>query len=241
MLYFHEYPDFSSLSHVLAQRWLDVVVATPAEQACRFALAGGTTPEPMYRQFDALFASAAPRSIQLLATDERWVADSDPQSNEGLFRHCFSQSAAYWQLISLKNAMANPVAAVADINERLEKQFSLPDSPDPLWSAVILGMGTDGHTASLFPDAPHLLVDDHGSYCIAAQHPQTGQERISLSFSCLLNTQRIWLLITGPEKRRVLEQALATGLTHSLLTDVVSPVGTLLAAAHCDVEVFWCP
>ena len=91
-------------------------------------------------------------------------------------------------------------------------------------------MGTDGHIASLFPDAPQLLVNDDSVNCVAALHPQTKQARISLSFSRLLNTDSIWLVITGTEKRTVLEHAAPT-----------QPVGALIAAARCDVEVFWCP
>ena len=66
--------------------------------------------------------------------------------------------------------------------------------------------------------------------CVAALHPETGQERMSLSFSRLLNSKSIWLVITGQEKRSVLEQA---ELSHA------GPIGALLAAAH--VEVFWSP
>jgi 6-phosphogluconolactonase len=91
-------------------------------------------------------------------------------------------------------------------------------------------MGADGHIASLFPNAPELLVAESKFACVAALHPETGQERMSLSFSRLLNSKSIWLVITGQEKRSVLEQA---ELSHA------GPIGALLAAAH--VEVFWSP
>ncbi|PRC94488.1 6-phosphogluconolactonase [Solimicrobium silvestre] len=224
MLRINEYSDFASLSHELANKWLALVTSTPANQPCSFALAGGSTPAPLYRQFDSLFAAAKPRSIQLIATDERWVPDADPQSNEGLFRNCFSESAALWKLVSLKNELSDPASAAPYIHTRLQEQC------DHTFSAVILGMGTDGHIASLFPDAPQLLIADDAVNCVAALHPQTQQARMSLSFSRLLATQSIWLVITGAEKRAVLENSSAP-----------SPVNALLAAARCDVEVFWCP
>jgi len=224
MLTVNEFTDFASLCDTLATKWLDLVVATPESQSCSFALAGGTTPAPLYRQFDRLFAASKSRHIQLLATDERWVPDSDPQSNEGLFRQCFASSSTHWNLVSLKNNLPAPADAIADIDARLNK-----DSPDP-FTAVILGMGTDGHIASLFPDAPQLLTKDIRSSCVAAVNPATQQERMSLSFARLLATKAIWLVITGAEKRAVLEQA---SKTHT------RPIGALLAAA--DVEVFWCP
>lgn len=224
MLHIYEFPDFATISQTLSEQWLTIVNRTPADQPCSFALAGGSTPAPIYRQFDALFAKQAQRSIQLLATDERWVADSDSQSNEGLFRHCFQHSAAHWQLLSLKNEQPDPLSAATAINARLQQYC------DHTLSAVLLGMGTDGHIASLFPEAPELIVYDANTACVAALHPQTQQPRMSLSFSRLLATKRIWLVITGAEKRAVLTQAQAD-----------SPIGALLAAAQCDVEVFWCP
>ncbi len=224
MLKINSYPNFDSLSLALAHQWQELIAATPPNQPCRFALAGGTTPEPLYRRFDALFAKSATRPIQFIATDERWVPDTDPNSNEGLFKRCFAESAPFWQLLSLKNNQPNPASAIDDINQRLEPLGNQP------FSAVILGMGTDGHIASLFPDAPQLLIKDGTRFCVAALHPQTKQARISLSFSRLLNTRAIWLVITGEQKRAVLENASSQ-----------SPVGALLAAAQCNVEVFWCP
>jgi 6-phosphogluconolactonase len=224
MFKLNEYTNFDELSRVLVDKWLDIIKHTPPGQPCSFALAGGTTPAPLYRQFDADFAKSKLRDIQLVATDERWVPDSDPESNEGLFQRCFTQSKAQWHLLSLKNNHLNPAAAVADINARLQENINHP------FSTLILGMGTDGHVASLFPDAPHLLIEDKTSNCVAALHPQTQQARISLSFSRLLNTNSIWVVITGTEKRAVLENA-----SPSL------PIRALLSAARCDVEIFWCP
>ena len=228
MLHFNEFADFSSLSQKLATQWLDLVTTTPASQPCSFALAGGTTPAPIYRQFDALFSAHASHRIQLIATDERWVDDADPQSNEGLFRRCFEQSSKQWDLVSLKNSQFDPATAIEDINQHLAEQCPAP------FSAIVLGMGADGHIASLFPNAPELLIEDNSTACVAALHPQTQQARMSLSFSRLLTTQRIWLVITGAEKRSVLDHALSN-------PSATSPIAAFLAAARCDVEVFWCP
>jgi len=93
---------------------------------------------------------------------------------------------------------------------------------------VLLGMGNDGHVASLFPGAP--TQHDHLN-CLAAVHPQTHQCRMSLSLPRLLNTERLWLVITGAEKRQVLETAMQQDL----------PVAALIRAAHCGIDVFWCP
>jgi len=226
MLVLNEFADFAELSTTLARKWLELVLANPSDQPLSFALAGGTTPAPLYREFDQLFAAAKKGRIQLIATDERWVGDADAQSNEGLFRQCFAASVGQWSLVSLKNAQATPSAALADIDQRIRTTCRLP------FSAVILGMGADGHIASLFPNTPQLLRNDPASHCVAACHPQTLQSRMSLSFSCLLNTRSVWLVITGAEKRAVLENA-----------GPDSPIGAYLSAAMntARIEVFWCP
>ena len=226
MLIINEFADFAELSETLAQKWLKTV--QQSEPTCSFALAGGTTPAPLYRRFDQLFRDAGPNRIQLIATDERWVSDADRESNEGLFRQCFAGSDGKWELVSLKNSQPTPADALNDIGERINTSC-----PNP-FAAVILGMGSDAHIASLFPNNPQLLVNDTTVNCVAAYHPQTLQPRMSLSFSRLLNTRAIWLVITGAQKRDVLEQA---------GTD--SPIGAYLSAAltnpSCQVEVFWCP
>lgn len=222
---FHTFDNFSALSEALSQQWLEVIQKTPEHDIASFALAGGSTPAPVYERLDQLLSGTTQHNlIKLVATDERWVADSDQQSNEGLFRRCLSASAKdkRWQLISLKNPSSTPEIATEAISARLNEQ--LPDA----FSAVLLGMGTDGHIASLFPGAP---TQHDELACLAAVHPQTRQSRMSLSLPRLLNTKRIWLVITGAEKRQVLDHAQAENL----------PVGDLLREAGCTIDVFWCP
>lgn len=222
---YHTFDNFAALTEALSQQWLDVIKTTPNDSNASFALAGGSTPAPVYQRLDQLLSDIdGHQPIKLVATDERWVPDQDTQSNEGLFRRCLSGSAIdkRWKLVSLKNAASNPEVATEAINARLNEQ--LPQA----FSAVLLGMGADGHIASLFPGAP-TQHDDLA--CLAAVHPQTRQSRMSLSLPRLLNTQRIWLVITGVEKRQVLDRAMEENL----------PVASLLRDAGCTIDVFWCP
>lgn len=222
---YHTFDNFAALTEALSQQWLDVIKTTPNDSNASFALAGGSTPAPVYQRLDQLLSDIdGHQPIKLVATDERWVPDQDTQSNEGLFRRCLSGSAIdkRWKLVSLKNAASNPEVATEAINARLNEQ--LPQA----FSAVLLGMGADGHIASLFPGAP-TQHDDLA--CLAAVHPQTRQSRMSLSLPRLLNTERIWLVITGAEKRQVLDRAKEENL----------PVASLLRDAGCTIDVFWCP
>lgn len=223
-LHFNSFNNFAELSDALVKEWLSTIdsAALARLPAC-FALAGGSTPAPIYRQLDGMLANRDRGGIKLVATDERWVDDSDAQSNEGLFKQCLPLSyGKQWQLVSLKNTARTPEVAIEAISERLKQQ--LPTA----FSAVLLGMGADGHIASLFPGAPTQHDDLN---CLAAVHPQTRQSRISLSLPRLLQTEKIWLVITGAEKRQVLENATTSNL----------PIAALLSEARCNIEVFWCP
>lgn len=221
---FRRFENFAELSKSLVGEWINLIdSAATAKRPAAFALAGGSTPAPVYRELDQALAQRSPSDVRLTATDERWVHDNDPQSNEGLFKKCLPLSyGKQWNLVSLKNAANTPEVAMEAINERLHQQ--LPTR----FSAILLGMGADGHIASLFPGAP---VQADGLDCLAAVHPQTHQTRISLSLPRLLQTEKIWLVITGDEKRQVFENALKTSL----------PITNLLKQAQCQIEVFWCP
>ncbi len=223
-LHFNNYTDFAELSEALVAQWLLTIDEAIAKRLpSSFALAGGSTPAPVYRQLDQSLRSRDTCHIKLIATDERWVDDSDAQSNEGLFKQCLPLTyGKQWKLISLKNAARSPEVAIEAISDRLSQQISSK------FSAVLLGMGADGHIASLFPGAPTQHDDLN---CLAAVHPQTRQSRISLSLPRLLQTERIWLVITGAEKRKVLEAANESDL----------PIAALLREARCNIEVFWCP
>ncbi|MBC7405439.1 MAG: 6-phosphogluconolactonase [Cytophaga sp.] len=223
-LHINSFNHFAELSDALVKEWITTIdTATLAHLPACFALAGGSTPAPIYRKLDQMLGGSDRRGITLIATDERWVDDSDAQSNEGLFKQCLALSyGKQWQLVSLKNAARTPEVAVEAISERLMQR--LPTA----FSAVLLGMGADGHIASLFPGAPTQHDDLN---CLAALNPQTRQSRISLSLPRLLQTEKIWLVITGAEKRQVLENATASNL----------PITALLRDARCNIEVFWCP
>jgi 6-phosphogluconolactonase len=223
-LHFNNYTNFTELTDALVAEWLKTIDEAIAKRLdSSFALAGGSTPAPLYRQLDKLLSTRDTCQIKLIATDERWVEDSDAQSNEGLFKQCLPLTyGKQWKLISLKNAARSPEVAIEAISDRLSQQ--IPSS----FSAVLLGMGADGHIASLFPGAPTQHDDLN---CLAAVHPQTRQSRISLSLPRLLQTEKIWLVITGAEKRKVLEAA----------DDSDLPIAALLREARCNIEVFWCP
>lgn len=172
-----------------------------------FVASGGRTPEPVYDMLSR--ADLAWDKVRVTLTDERWA---DAQSNERMVRdRLFVDHAAAATFTPLKIAHETPTQAVRDVEGLLE-----PILPADV---VLLGMGEDGHVASLFPGGP---VEAAG---LAVGAPG----RLSLTLQALQPRRLTVLLISGAEKRRVLEEG--DGL----------PVHLLLARTAAPVRILWSP
>lgn len=227
------YASFDELMHDVVDQWIDVIRQERDLPCIGFTLGGGNTPAPLYRHFAerVLRDELVDAPLRFVPTDERWVATDDPQSNERMIRECFMPLLGdeYPQRFVSMKADAPTVGPVLDeVSSRIENAF-----PGP-FSAVLLGMGTDAHIASIFPGNAGVNPANPSAPCIAATHPESGQQRISLSMNRLLDTRRIWLVIKGKEKRELLQRIEAD-------RSLNLPVAELIRRASCAVEVFWCP
>ncbi|HEX5776710.1 MAG TPA: 6-phosphogluconolactonase [Caulobacteraceae bacterium] len=183
--------------------------------AATFIATGGRTPAPVY---DQLARADLPwDKVSVTLTDERWVDPLSPDSNERLVRdHLFVERGAAAAFAPLKTAHATPAEAVEEVCGLL--------APVLPADVVLLGMGEDGHVASLFPGG---RVEAEG----LAVGVETGapQPRLSLTFQALEPRRLTVLLISGEAKRRVLEHG--EGL----------PVHRLLSRAQAPERVLWSP
>lgn len=190
------------------------------------AVSGGSTPRNMFRLLAATELDWTRVAITLV--DERWVAPTDPDSNEALVRDCLLRDqAGAASFMGLKIPGADCTAAVAGVAE------VLGNLPRP-FAAVVLGMGGDGHTASWFPQADNLqqLLDPANPAQVAATDPVTAPHpRMTLTLAAVLDSHRIHLHITGNSKRAVLESASARDY----------PVARVLAQTQTPVTIWWAP
>jgi len=181
------------------------------------AVPGGTTPA----EFLTVLGEQPvdwPR-VTVLLTDERWVAPDHPRSNAALVDRTLGARGRSYRWYPLWRAGATPDEATAI----LEAGASVVTFP---LDAVVLGMGDDGHVASLFPGDETGFADASSRF-VAVRGP--GEEpRVSLSAAVLARARETYLLLRGAAKLDVLERALGGDL----------PVARLVAARHGHVHVY---
>lgn len=197
--------------------------AVAARGIASFVATGGTTPAPLYR---ALAQCDVPWSrVVITLSDERWVAPDHPASNEGMVRRMLLVGAASAvRFVPLKTDAPTPAEAELDAERAIESM------PFP-FDVCLLGIGTDGHVASLFPGLP--MRDD--GYVQSASVPTAAGavDRLSLTMGALAGSRWICLMFTGAEKLAVFRAA-QTGLSSS-------PLGELLARTKSQVAAYWSP
>jgi 6-phosphogluconolactonase len=253
-LAWHIQPTLRALTEDLVARFAALARSADPARPVSIALPGGRTPRALLRALahQRAISARAWSGITLVPTDERWVDIADAASNEGtIYRELIARLRAAGNagpgLVSLKTNAATPALGSADVALRLNRV--VPGAFD--W--VILGMGSDGHIASLFPGGPLQDLLQPAAPCLAARHPQTHEPRLSLSLARLLHTRAICLLVSGADKRRVLDDCLAKPerdpeldpkLDPELDSEPDLPIAALLRGIQrsgTPCEVFWTP
>jgi len=202
------------------------------QQACVF-VSGGSSPQPLYRAL-AKQDLAWPK-VSLAMVDERWVEPEHKASNELFLRQNLLQDyAAAAKFTGLKNSAET---AEQGLKQAETAYQDLAETVD----IILLGMGPDGHTASLFPHAQGLAeafsCEQLLATITATPSKVTGDytERMTLGLKGILRAERIILLISGEEKLAAYNAAKAEN-------DIFSaPVAAVLNQTQKDVHVYWAP
>lgn len=206
----HRAPDAGHLAQALAD-WVAARLseAVVARGQALLVVSGGSTPVPF---FQALSRAELPWShVTVLLADEREVPVDHPDSNSRLVREHLLQGRA---AIAKWVAWAMPECAQAQ--DRAPREAVLAQLPWPA-DVVVLGMGGDGHTASLFPHSPelaHALDTRRPDRCIrvaAPALPNVPVPRWSLTARALLDTRALVIHVTGAAKSSLLQRALLPG------------------------------
>ena len=227
----HRFPDAVALSHALSgEIKVDLEEAIQARGSASLILSGGRTPILLFEQLRD--EKVDWQNIWVTLADERWVETNNAASNERLIReHLLTGPAAAAHFVGLKNPAPTPEAG-ADWAWR-----ALSRVPHP-YDVIVLGMGDDGHTASLFPGSMALARALDASTppgCVAVNALTAPHARVSLNLAALLDARRIILHIEGEAKWQVYQKARAAGSPSEM------PVRAVLQQQEVPVDVYWAP
>jgi 6-phosphogluconolactonase len=225
-----DWRTFSS-SQALAEGLAETVAARLSEAIAKrgeafIAVSGGSTPKKFFAALSRKTLDWSKVTVTLV--DERFVEESSERSNASLVRHLLlvNEAASARFLGLYRDANDADDAAKAASKDLATEHWPL--------DVVILGMGTDGHTASFFPDAQNLqeLLDPARQTRVEAVDTIAGGEpRLTMPLGRLIEAGFVALHIEGEEKRSVLEQAMQPGATF--------PISSVFIHAREPVPVYW--
>ncbi len=180
--------------------WVDAQSSTPIT----VALSGGSTPKRLFELWADRFADKIDWSrIQFFWGDERCVPPEDPESNYGVAKELlFDRIAIPSENVHRVRGEAPPAEECSRYEREIQQIVPSDDSGNPQFDLIILGMGDDGHTASIFPHQSQFLTSKR--ICEVATHPQSGQQRITLTGRVLNAAKKVAVLVTGAGKADVL-------------------------------------
>ena len=226
-----EYDSLSELADAVAgDVGFIIESAIDARGASLIAVPGGSTGPAI---FSKLVGQKLPwKKVTIIPTDDRLVPMEDERSNVRAIAKAFLPAGA--RVIPVAADIPDYRLAGNSADARLQ---DLPWPPDLVW----LGMGKDGHTASIFPgpDLQDALDAPKARRAIGVMPdplpPEAPVARVSLTRGAILSARTVLITITGQEKRTILEQAIADGQSSKL------PIGRVLAEAEQPIDIHWCP
>ncbi|MDX1283559.1 MAG: 6-phosphogluconolactonase [Draconibacterium sp.] len=163
------------------------------------ALSGGKTPEGFFKLLSKKYADTIPwERVHFWWGDERCVSPEDEQSNYKMtVEHLLTNINIPEANIHRVRGEDDPEKEAVRYSKEMEDTLN-SRGKDPVFDLILLGLGDDGHTASIFPDQLELF--EHEQSCAVAQHPLTGQKRITITGNVLNNANRVFFLVTGENK-----------------------------------------
>ena len=228
-LVINEFESKEALDKGFAQVILKLLLtAIDKKGSASLVVSGGSTPKPLFLHLSK--QDFAWDKVTITLADERWVDKQDKDSNEKLVKeNLLVNKAASAQFVSLTTDEANAFDAQSTISERI-------DAIDDKFDVLILGMGEDGHTASLFPCSEQIkegLRLSRSLSAIATQPSTAPHQRMSMSLAKIVKANNVFLHLTGDKKRAVLNDALTA---HTALEKPIKAV-----CDNCTVNLMWAP
>lgn len=194
------------------------------------AVSGGSTPKGFFAQLANKDIDW--KKVTITLADERWVAiDSDASNTQLVFKNLLQGPASVAKFFHLKQGEELTEDTLADLNVAANNTLLPLD-------VLILGMGEDGHTASLFPCSEQIeagLSRDNSNALISVQPTTAPHQRISFTFSALAQSKHVFLHLCGENKQKVLDKALASQDIFDM------PIRAFLHDESLTTQIYWAP
>jgi 6-phosphogluconolactonase len=204
----YHFEDAETLAAAAAERWRAALLARDPARSFTVALSGGRIPKALYKAFAGLTARDSLEGVHFFWGDERVVPPTDSESNYHL--------AAVPLFLALKIPESqvhrmiterDEAFAVQQAEAELCRVAELNEQGQPELDLVFLGMGEDGHVASLFPGDTEAL--ETSAVYRAVTGPKPPPRRITLGYPALAAAREVWVLASGVGKQEVLQASLA--------------------------------
>jgi len=205
--------------------WLDEIEsANRAGKTHCVALSGGRITQKFFattvgqakaRKIGDGGTPSLPANVHFFWADERCVPPDDPESNFKLANELlFAPLKIPANQIHRIRGEDSPQVAAKSAEEELRRVLSLKSDNQPVLDLIFLGMGEDGHVASLFPDAAPEIVNGTVPYLFIENSPKPPPKRITLSYAAITAARQVWVLVSGAGKAAALRESLCLeGLT----------------------------
>jgi 6-phosphogluconolactonase len=200
------FPSIKELG-AFAVEWLSARISEmPDGKFFTIALSGGTTPKQLF-DYVALHGHTVNwNNVLFFWGDERCVLPNSAESNYGMAHSClFEKTGIREEQIFRIHGEADPEEEAKRYSQVLSEKLSLEEG-FPRFDLILLGLGEDGHTASIFPGNTPLFQSEH--VCEAVKHPQTGQHRITITGRVINNAVHVAFLVMGSGKTEIVSKIL---------------------------------
>lgn len=206
-----------------ATKAIEKFIMEQGKSPLRVALSGGSSPKVVYEKL-AESKRIDWSDVELYQVDERFVSSDSNESNAKLIHSSLTSKTPNLKLFHTFNTSKKIEEALSDYEKELGQLKA------PLFDLVLLGLGNDGHTASLFPYGPELKENER--LVTESNSPQGVTKRVGLSFPAIMSSKKIIFLIRGKEKGEIIRKWLGEGARPEEI-----PAKIILQ--HPDIDVFY--
>lgn len=198
------YKDQFELSKFFAEE-----IINASKKKINIALSGGSTPKLLFETISNFYKDKIYwNNINFYWGDERCVPPEHPESNFGMTKnYLFNNVQINENNIHRILGEIEPIQAAQDYENKILNNIKSDEHGIPVFDWIILGLGTDGHTASIFPNSE--LIYTENNLCAVSTNPGTNQKRVTLTLKLINNSNRISFLVTGMNKAKIVYEIIS--------------------------------